>query len=165
MESIILITGNVKYTITLDPTVWIFDDRRIDLNTYFISEQETNDNLEEYTKSISKHWDREIREGAVSPPTIKSEKIYEKEKLLTGTFGIPFNDFLYNALPNNSATNVKIETKDDIIQVPIEKCFTAILGFSNLGKPLKEDGPVHFYFGDGSNKDNPIKNITKFIVE
>ena len=32
-----------------------------------------------------------------------------------------------------------------------------ILCFSNNGKPLKEDGPVHVYFGDGSNKQNPIK--------
>jgi hypothetical protein len=31
MHDIILITGNVKFKITLDPTIWIFDDRRFDL--------------------------------------------------------------------------------------------------------------------------------------
>ncbi|MFL6555253.1 MAG: hypothetical protein ACJ8MO_03965, partial [Bacillus sp. (in: firmicutes)] len=27
MENIIIISGKVQYTITLDPSVWIFDDR------------------------------------------------------------------------------------------------------------------------------------------
>jgi hypothetical protein len=31
MHDIILITGNVKFNITLDPTIWIFDDRRFEL--------------------------------------------------------------------------------------------------------------------------------------
>ena len=31
MHDIILITGNVQYKITLDPTIWIFDDRRFPL--------------------------------------------------------------------------------------------------------------------------------------
>ena len=31
MHDIILVTGNVKYKITLDPTIWIFDDRRFTL--------------------------------------------------------------------------------------------------------------------------------------
>lgn len=31
MHDIILLTGNVKFTITLDPTIWIFDDRRFEL--------------------------------------------------------------------------------------------------------------------------------------
>lgn len=31
MHDIILLTGNVKFKITLDPTIWIFDDRRFEL--------------------------------------------------------------------------------------------------------------------------------------
>lgn len=80
MENIITIKGKVKFNITMDPGVWIFDDRRIDLNTYFISRNQEEDDLEEYTKSISKHWDREIMEGAVYPPTLKSEKNLRKKK-------------------------------------------------------------------------------------
>ena len=35
--------------------------------------------LEEYTKSISKHWDREIIEGANVPLNVKpKKKIYER---------------------------------------------------------------------------------------
>lgn len=56
METIIPIKGKVKYKITLDPGVWIFDDRKVDLNTYFSEDQKSRDALEEYTKSISKHW-------------------------------------------------------------------------------------------------------------
>jgi hypothetical protein len=32
MHDIILITGNVNFRITLDPTIWIFDDRRFELS-------------------------------------------------------------------------------------------------------------------------------------
>ena len=35
LEFIIPIKGAVKFTITLDPTVWIFDDRKIDLDDIF----------------------------------------------------------------------------------------------------------------------------------
>ncbi len=43
METIIPIKGAVKYKITLDPTVWIFDDRRLDLTTYFTEQKEDDD--------------------------------------------------------------------------------------------------------------------------
>lgn len=165
MDSIIIIEGNVTYNITLDPGVWIFDDRRIDLLTYFDKDRESTDELVEYTKAVSKQWDREIREGAIFPPTLKSEKKFEKEKVLTGTFGIQLRPFLQNAAPVGDAKELIIVTKSENISVPIEIGFDAILGFSKEGKPLKEDGPVHFYFGDGSNRLNPITSISKFIIK
>jgi hypothetical protein len=166
METIIPITGRVKYKITLDPGVWIFDDRKVDLNTYFSETQKTDDALEEYTKSVSKHWDREIMEGAVYPPTLKTEVKFEKEKVLTGTFGIPFKPFLDNAEPDQTAKTVVIEYgNDEQVALPLEEASGIILGFSKDGKPLKEDGPLHVFYQDGSNKENPIKNVTGFIVE
>ncbi len=45
---------------------------------------------------------------------------------------------------------VEIETVDTTITLPLETVNKAILGFSKEGKPLKEDGPVHLYFNDGS---------------
>lgn len=165
METIILITGETKYSITLDPGVWIFDDRKIDLTTYFSRQQEEKDELEAYTKSVSKHWDREITEGAVFPPTLKSEKKFEKERILTGTFGIPFKPFLENAEPNSTAAKVIIKTAAEDLEVPLDIAKEFILGFSNNGKPLSEDGPIHVYFGDGSNKQNPIKNVKEFFVK
>lgn len=165
MENIISFKGKVKYTITLDPGVWIFDDRRVDLNTYFDNKAENKNELEEYTKAVSKHWDREIMEGAVFPPTLKTEKKFEKEKVLTGTFGIPFKPFLLNAEPDKNAESLIIESEDGEVQLPLSQAKDLILGFSNEGKPLKNDGPVHVYIGDGSNKNNPIKRVKAFRVE
>ncbi|WP_026574748.1 hypothetical protein [Bacillus sp. UNC438CL73TsuS30] len=165
MDKIILISGNSKYTITLDPSVWIFDDRRIDLTTYFSLEKEDKDPLEEYTKAVSKHWDREIMEGAVYPPTLKTEKKYEKIKMLTGTFGIPLKPFLQNAEPNSDAKMVVVETPEGEIEFPLEEAFEFILKFSEDGKPLTSDGPVHLYYGDGSNQHNPIKNVKQFNIK
>lgn len=165
MENILPIEGNVKYKITLDPGVWIFDDRKVDLNNYFISKTEKEDELAAYTKNISAHWDREIREGAVFPPTLKTEKKFEKEKLINGSFGIAFKHFLKNAEPGDDASVCLIETKDKTIEVPLHEANTFILAFSYNGKPLKEDGPVHIYFDDGSNQNKPIKHILKFIIK
>jgi hypothetical protein len=165
MENILLISGNVKYSITLDPSVWIFDDRKVDLTTYFSKSMEQNNELEEYTKSISKHWDREIIEGAVYPPTLKTEKKYEKEKVLTGSFGISLQPFIKNAEPTEEATVLVIKTSTSVHEIPLDIAQDLILGFSKSGKPLSEDGPVHVYFGDGSNQLNPIKNVREFIIK
>ncbi|WP_423409917.1 peptidyl-prolyl cis-trans isomerase [Heyndrickxia sp. MSNUG] len=166
METIIPIKGKVKYKITLDPGVWIFDDRKVDLNTYFQQEQSQISDLEEYTKSISKHWDREIMEGAVYPPTLKTEVKFQKEKVLTGTFGIPFKPFLENAEPESDAKYVLIECgMEEDVKLTLSEASRVVLGFSKDGKPLTEDGPLHVYYHDGSNSENPIKKVTGFTVE
>ncbi|MEH7125534.1 peptidyl-prolyl cis-trans isomerase [Bacillus sp. JJ1532] len=160
MENIISLSGKVKYSITLDPGVWIFDDRRVDLLSFFETDQELQDGLEEYTKSISKHWDREIMEGAVFPPTLKTEKKFEKEKVLNGTFGIPLKPFIQNAEPErDAATLIIVSEEEGEISMPLHEGMGLILGFSINGKPLKEDGPVYVYYSDGRNKDNPIKKV------
>jgi hypothetical protein len=169
MSDIILITGNVKFTITLDPGVWIFDDRKIDLNTYFLNpshEQLQNEQQEEEEeiKKLSAFWDREIQEGAVFPPTLKTEKRYLKEKIITGTFAMPLAPFLRNAEPLPDAKELTIVTEHDELTIPLEQAYKAILGFSKDGKPLREDGPVHFYFGDGSNREAPITHVRRFVV-
>lgn len=165
MNSIITISGKVNYQITLDPGVWIFDDRKIDLTTYFIEQKQQHNELETYTKAVSQHWDREICEGATYPPTLKTERKYEKEKILTGSFGIPFEPFLKNAEPLHDATKVRFSTNTNDIILPLEKANNVILGFSHEGKPLTEDGPVHLYYGDGSNVHQPIKSIRKITLE
>ncbi|KYD04392.1 peptidyl-prolyl cis-trans isomerase [Heyndrickxia sporothermodurans] len=162
---IIPIKGNVKFPITLDAGTWIFDDRKLDLTTYFDNKNTGIDEDEEYTKSVGKFFDREIKEGAISPPTLKSEKKFLKQRLLTGTFGIKFEPFLKNAEPLESATTLIIETKDEEIQIPINEAYDLIIAFSKEGKALKEDGPVHILFEDGSNKDQPIKYVKGFRVE
>lgn len=167
MNDIIQITGKVKFSITLDPSVWIFDDRKEELSVYFNNKSKTEkkNEEEEYIKVQSKYWEREIAEGSVSPPTLKTEKKYEKEKLLTGTFCIPLKPFLENAEPSEEAKHLIIETSEGEVKVPLEEGKEMVLGFSKDGKPLKEDGPVHCYFGDGSNLNNPIKRVQAFIID
>jgi hypothetical protein len=165
MENIIVLSGKVRYSITLDPTVWIFDDRKVDLTTYFSTSSDHTNELEEYTKSVSKHWDREIMEGAVYPPTLKTEKKYEKEKVLTGSFGIPILPFLKNAELDEDAVALTIKTTASEHEISLDKAKNLLLGFSDMGKPLSEDGPVHVYFGDGSNLLHPIKNVREFTIK
>lgn len=165
MDKIITISGNVKYNITLDPGVWIFDDRKIDLATYFEEPHENSNELEAYTKAVSKHWDREITEGATYPPTLKSEKKYEKEKMLTGSFAIPLKPFLKNAEPNEDAAILIIDCSGEQVVVPLEVAYSLILGFSDNGKQLVTDGPVHVYYADGSNQHQPIKNVKGFLIK
>ncbi|NRD78738.1 peptidyl-prolyl cis-trans isomerase [Bacillus sp. BRMEA1] len=164
MENIMTISGNVNYPITLDPATWIFDDRRIDLTTCFVNKEMYNAD-EEYTKAASKHWDREIMEGAIFPPTLKTEKKFEKEKMITGTFGIHLKPFLKNSEPKNDAVTLVIHATDAEYEYPLSKAGDLILKFSEDGKPLKTDGPVHVYFADGSNQHNPIKNVHRFTVK
>jgi hypothetical protein len=135
------------------------------LNTYTFENQKETDPLEDYTKAASAHWDREIAEGAVFPPTLKSEKKFEKEKVLTGTFAIPFKPFLTNAGPEEDAEKLIIKTSDGEVEMPLEAAWDLIFKFSDNGKPLREDGPIHIIYGDGSNFDNPIKNIKEFIIK
>lgn len=164
MSEILFINGKVRFPITIDPTVWIFDDRKVDLTTYFDETREESSELETYLKHTSEHWDREIRDGAAFPPIQQSVKKYKKEQLINGTFGILLQPFLKNAEILEGATQVEIETTDSSITLPLETANQAILGFSKEGKPLREDGPVHLYFHDGSNRQNPIRNIRKFTI-
>lgn len=166
MENIIQIKGKVKFPITIDPGVWIFDDRKVDLTTYFLEDrQNQEDELTKYKKDISKQWDKEIKEGATPPPTPQpTGRLFEKEKLLKGTFAIPFKPFLKNAEVEETAQRFIIQTADSEIEIPLSEAYELLFGFSIDGKPLKEDGPIHIYYGDGSNKHQPITNVKGFQV-
>lgn len=168
MEFIVQFKGNVKFKLTLDPTVWIFDDRKLDLEKYFTEKRIERDELEEYKRGMGEHWSREIMEGATVPPTLNSEKKYkkqEKKEMLTGTFGILFKPFIENAEPLEGADTVVFETADGEVSFSLEDSKNLVLKFSNEGKPLREDGPVHVLLPDGSNVGNPITNVTAIRVE
>ena len=159
METIISITGAVQYKLTLDPTVWIFDDRKLDLTTYFETAKASEDD-EKYLREMGKHWSREIMEGAVFPPTLKTERKFDRKGMMTGTFGINIKPFILNAEPLAHASAVEFHTTDEKVHTfSIEEAKTLIFKFSQDGKPLLEDGPVYILFEDGSNQENPIKNI------
>ncbi|RHW36545.1 peptidyl-prolyl cis-trans isomerase [Neobacillus notoginsengisoli] len=162
MDGIIQVTGKVKYPITIDPSVWIFDDRRIDLDTYFDVYKRKDNSLADYTKSVSKQWDKEITEGAQIPETGK--KKFEKQKVLEGTFGMKLGPFLHNSEPDEDAEYLLILADGQEYRIPLEESYGLIACFSKKGKPLRGDGPIHLYFSDGSNKENPIKKVASFKV-
>lgn len=159
---IIPFKGKVKFPITLDAGTWIFDDRKIDLNTYFDSEREEMDELEKYTKEVGQFFDRELKEGATPPSEQKPKKRFLKEILLTGTFGMKLSPFIKTAEPYG--TTFVLETSNGDVSFPMEEAYSFIAAFSKEGKRL-EDGPVHILFEDGSNKDNPIKGVKAFRID
>lgn len=164
MNNTIPVKGLVKYSITLDPGVWIFDDRKVDLTTYFDEERIEVDELEEYTRAVATHFSKEIQEGATYPPTIKTERKFEKQKILNGTFGILLKPFIENAEPEESAEMLTVKTKNGNHTFTIEEAKTLIAAFSKDGQPLKENGPVHILFQDGSNRNNPITDVESFLI-
>ncbi|MBS2968829.1 peptidyl-prolyl cis-trans isomerase [Metabacillus sp. KIGAM252] len=163
MMDIIQISGKVKFPIAIDPSVWIFDDRKADLASFFSKTEESQNEQEEYTKQISKHWDREIKEGNEAPSE-PVKNTFKKQELVNGTFGIRFAPFLSNAELDKTASAVQIIGEEDIVVLSLEKAGELIAAFSENGKPLKEDGPMHLYYGDGSNRDRPIKAVREIIV-
>ncbi|KYG89377.1 peptidyl-prolyl cis-trans isomerase [Metasolibacillus sp. FSL H7-0170] len=165
MQEIIPIKGAVTYNLTLDPTVWIFDDRKLDLKTYF-DEKPAVEDEEKYLREVGAHWSREIMEGAVFPPTLKTERKFDRKGMITGTFGIEIKPFLNNAGIKEEATEVVFECRNgEEHTFSIEEAKTLIFKYSQDGKPLTEDGPVHILFADGSNVDNPITHVDAIRVQ
>lgn len=161
---IIQLKGKVNYAITLDPTVWIFDDRKIDLERAFDNkiEEVVNDDALEKAAEV---FNREIYTRANKPPVNKTINRFEREKILVGTFVMPIIDFLKHAEVKDEASKAILKTDEDDIIISVEQLASALFLFAVEGKPLKDDGPVHLYFGDGSNKDNPIKNVKGIMIE
>ncbi|WP_034740644.1 hypothetical protein [Halalkalibacter wakoensis] len=166
-EFVFFIEGEVGHPLTIDPTVWIFDERKVDLDTYFDEIKTRDDEETAYKKAISAQWDKEITEGSAPPrPNSNGNEIkYEKQKLINGSFGMPLKPFLVNAEPKETAKKVElIGANGSRHTVELSEALDGIVAFSYRGKPLKEDGPIHFYYGDGSNRTEPIKNICKIIL-
>ncbi|OJF17340.1 MAG: hypothetical protein A6D91_10295 [Bacillaceae bacterium G1] len=79
---------------------------------------------------------------------------------------IHLNPFLHNAEPMRGTSKVICVLKDgEQVTISLEQANAAILRFSRNQKALKEDGPIWLYLADGSNVDNPIRNIRKFEVK
>lgn len=166
MEIIIPIKGAVTYNLTLDPSVWIFDDRKLDLTKYFTNVKNEDDIDTKYMREMGAHWSREIMEGAVFPPTLKTERKFDRKGMQNGTFGIQIAPFINNAKLTPEAKAIVFECKNgEEHSFSIAEAKEFIFKFSQDGKPLNEDGPVHLLFADGSNLDNPIKNIIAIRAE
>ncbi|RKQ16398.1 hypothetical protein D8M05_07635 [Oceanobacillus bengalensis] len=161
---IVPIVGNVSYSITLDPTVWIFDDRKVLLEEAFTIKANTTD--KDDVVKAAERWDREVSTQFSKPPVNRSISRREGETFLENSYVMPIYDFIHNAEINTDAKNATLVTWNDEsdVTLTIDELESGYFLFAMDGKPLKEDGPVHFLYGDGSNKDNPIKHVKKIHI-
>lgn len=163
MSDVIVIKGAVTYSITLDPSVWIFDERKINFKDLSLIEED-NDTIEQhaYLQGAGAHWDRELREGA----TLPSERLSmpELRKSLEGDYGMKLSFFLKNAQVSPDATIMRIHRENgDHVDVSVEDANRAILQFAQNGKPIREKGPVFFYLPEQlKNKEQPIDSVVAF---
>ncbi|RWZ60737.1 hypothetical protein EQV77_05430 [Halobacillus fulvus] len=163
---IVQIAGNVKFPITLDPTVWIFDDRKVTFKEIFEPDAvETSEEEEDELKRQSLRFDREVYQQKLNPPVNKSLNRYEKQRIVNGTFLMPLKPFLHTSEPARDVSTAALVTKDGEHVIDADDLAESYLLFAKEGKPLKEEGPVHLYFKDGSNRSQPIKGIKKIVLQ
>lgn len=165
LRDVIVIRGDVAFTITLDPTVWIFDERKIDLRTYDFTDEPPSEDLESYVKGAGAQWDKELREGAPLPGT-QPRSLVEARKALEGDYGMRLAPFLDRAEPLPTAKWVRIHRDGkESVTLPLEEARQAILQFAKGGKPIRENGPVLLYLPEQlRNGEAPIDAITAFEV-
>ncbi|MBN6186077.1 peptidyl-prolyl cis-trans isomerase [Aneurinibacillus sp. BA2021] len=165
MAEVITINGNVAFAITIDPSVWIFDDRKFKMEDFFASiGEEPEETEDDSLMKMGQQWDKELTQGVA--PTKKSEQLFVEKKRIVGDYGIKLEPFLKNAEVKPEAKALRCELSDgSSITVPLADAYEAVLCFAIDGKPIREDGPVHLYYGDGRNMDAPIRGIVQLIVE
>lgn len=159
---IVQIKGDVKYPITLDPSVWIFDDRKVTFEELFSNNPEERNLM---GKAEETPLGQEAYQQNLRPPVNKSIKRFKKEQILTSTYLMPIKDFINHAERNEKSESVTLLTKSGEYEISFKQLENSYLMFSYKGKPIKEDGPVYLYLGDGTNKNEPIKGIEKIIIQ
>jgi len=163
---IVQIQGNVKFPITLDPTVWIFDDRKMTFDQVFHPEKaKAEEEEEDEIKRKSLRFTREVYQQKLNPPVNKSIRRQEKEQILKGTFLMPLKPFLHTSEPDSEVKEAALVTDEGEQVISADQLAESVLLFAEEGKPLKENGPVHLYFNDGSNRSHPIKGIKKIVMK
>ncbi|GEN44765.1 molybdopterin-binding protein [Alkalibacillus haloalkaliphilus] len=156
---IVQIQGNVGFPITLDPTVWIFDDRKIELNEAFgVSDNEDSENDQQQV------WDRNEYQQKLRPPVNQSVTRYNRKKVLENSYVMPLHHFLKNSEPSGDAKEAILHTTDGDETISLDQLEQSYLLFALDGKPLTEDGPIHVILNDGSNKDAPFKGVEKISI-
>lgn len=161
MSDVILMTGNISYKITLDPSVWIFDDRKIDLSRYTGVEDSSGYDDLQYIKGAGSQWDKELREGAQLPS--ESRSMIKEREALTGDYAMRLSLFIDNAKPSADVTHVRIHREGaQPVVLTIEDARRAILQFAKDGKPIREGGPVLLYLPETWKNGEPIDAITTF---
>src|SRR5699024_7569418 len=134
---IIKLTENVRNQITLDPSTWIIDDRKIKLEDLLAQKEDG----EEITFNDETEWNRQIIEGETKPPTLKSEKKHKKRELLENSFVISLAPFLeYAEAYEDEEAKIVFVHNDGETELLYKDRESFYAHFSNKGKRLHEDG-------------------------
>lgn len=162
---IIPILGNVTYPITLDPSVWIFDDRKILFEEAFQAQPSNEDNSSVSPEDeAAMRWNRAIYPDHIKPPVNRSISRMEGKEILKNSYVIPLHDFIENAEVKDGTNNAILDTTTGEVSISISQLLNSYMLFAWDGKQLNDEGPAHLYFQDGSNKQNPIKGIQKIRI-
>lgn len=148
------ITGKVRYTLTIDPTVWIFDDRKIAVEQ--IGQETEHNAAEAYYAKMGAAWDKGITEGSRTDHN-KPMTREEKDDALRGTFAMPLLSFITNAEVLDDASQLRFEGIDTV-ELPLEVLPQLYLQFSKDGKVLT-DGPVHLLY-----QDQVVRSVNRITV-
>lgn len=164
MADVIVIKGAVRFPITVDPSVWIFDDRKIDLATYQGEDQREAADPLDALKGAGAQWDKELREGIDFQAERRS--LLEHRKALEGDYAMPLAPFLDNAEPLPEASLLRIHREGgEAVTLPLADARRAILQFAKDGKPIRDRGPVLLYLPeDWREGRTPVDAITVFEV-
>lgn len=160
---IVPIKGHVTYPITLDPTVWIFDDRKVLLDQAFSSDPDVETKEKPYEKT-ERIWNQEVYQQKIKPPVNRSIKRFERDQILKSSYVMPINEFIGHAKIKPEAKEATLVTDEINHTIPLDSLIDSYLLFAIDGKPLKDDGPVHLFYKDGSNRDHPITGVKEIII-
>ncbi len=162
---IVQLKGNVKFPITLDLGVWMFDDRKIEFDKLFQNDHSSEEKENDLEKA-SLRWEKELNPEKVQVSNDnKGLSRKDREKILQTSYAMSIQPFLKNAEPNENATSALLLTKEgENVEISLEELKNGYFLFAYEGKKLP-DGPLHFYFGDGSNIDTPFKHIYEIHIQ
>ncbi|MGV3488862.1 MAG: hypothetical protein ACO1OC_09790 [Tuberibacillus sp.] len=151
---IVPILGKVKFQITLDPSSWIFDDRKIAYQDYY----DEAFNLDAFLEA-----QKDERAGAAIPRLAKLKRKYKKDEWLTESFVMPLKIFLQNAEPLQDAKEIVFErVNGEAVSFPLNEVDQGALQFSRDGKVLTDEGPLIYLSHDHSKP--PVTQIKKISV-
>lgn len=148
------ITGNVRYPLTIDPTVWIFDERKIEVDQ--IGKQIADNAQDAYYAKMGAAWDKGITEGSRTDHN-KPMTREEKDAALRGTFAMPLAPFIRNAEVFEGATTLRFEGVETV-ELDLSALPDMYLQFSKDGKVLT-DGPVHLLY-----RNQLVRSVERITV-
>src|SRR5690625_7115119 len=154
---IVQLAGNVGYPITLDPTVWIFDDRKVLFEEAFIKKEESTHTYERNElDEAAERWNRAIHLSDARPPVNKSITRFEREKILKNSYVMPIQEFIVHAEVADDAKDVTLITDDKDVLISLVQLRNFYLFFVIKRKSIKVNDLVILYITDRLYKSYTI---------